>query len=71
MEDGFDETNLYPPAIRRLRPILLHGVSLAVFVVVTWLSFFSGDHHNTIYYLTGVIASVNLFRIVREVMKLN
>ena len=70
MEDGFNETNLYLPVVRRLQPIFLHVFSFAVFGVLTWLSFTSGDHHNTIYYLTGAISLVNLFRIFREAVKL-
>ena len=70
MEDGFRETNLYPPTSRQLRPIVLHGFSMVVFGCFTWLSFSSDDHHNTIYYLTGAISSLNLFRIFREAMKL-
>ena len=70
MEDDFRETNLYPPATRHLRPIFLHGFSMVVFGCLTWLSFSSDDHHNTIYYLTGAISLVNLFRIFRGAVKL-
>ena len=70
MEDEFRETNLYLPVARRLQPILLHVSSFAVFSALTWLSVASGDHHNTIYYLTGSIALVNLFCICREAIKL-
>ncbi len=65
----FPQMELYPSVASRWTALAINGSIFGVSGALAWASYFSGDRHNTIYFVLGAVALFFLFRLAREVRR--